>query len=74
VSISLESKLDSYGVYCLVALELRNWMTKEMGADAAVFELLGGTSIAEIGGIITKKKIPCDQMNSKSTRSTRLWI
>ncbi|KAJ4302832.1 hypothetical protein N0V90_001723 [Kalmusia sp. IMI 367209] len=53
--IALDSGLDSYGVDSLVALELRNWMTKEMSADIAVFELLGGTTIRDIGGIIATK-------------------
>ncbi|PVH93388.1 reducing type I polyketide synthase [Periconia macrospinosa] len=54
-TIELDNSLDSYGVDSLVALELRNWMTKEMGAEVAVFELLGGTSIREIGGIVAAK-------------------
>ena len=54
-SIELDRQLESYGVDSLVALELRNWMTKEMGADVAVFELLGGTTLADIGAIITTK-------------------
>lgn len=51
----LDSRLDSYGVDSLVALELHNWMRKDMNADVAVFELLGGTSIREIGSIIAEK-------------------
>jgi hypothetical protein len=54
-NIDLDSKLESYGVDSLVALELRNWMTKEMSADVAVFELLGGTSLKDIGGTIAAK-------------------
>lgn len=30
-------------------------MTKEMSAEVAVFELLGGTTIHDIGNIILKK-------------------
>ncbi|KAF2194371.1 KR-domain-containing protein, partial [Zopfia rhizophila CBS 207.26] len=39
-SIEFDSKLESYGVDSLVALELWNWMTKEMSADVAVFEFV----------------------------------
>jgi aryl carrier-like protein len=54
-SIELDRHLESYGVDSLVALELRNWMTKEMGADVAVFELLGGSTLADIGATIAAK-------------------
>jgi hypothetical protein len=30
-------------------------MTREMGADVAIFELLGGTTLVDIGKIITSK-------------------
>jgi NADP-dependent 3-hydroxy acid dehydrogenase YdfG/aryl carrier-like protein len=54
-NIALDQHLEAYGVDSLVALELRNWMTREMGADVAIFELLGGTTLVDIGKIITSK-------------------
>jgi hypothetical protein len=54
-SIELDGSLETYGVDSLVALELRNWITKEMSADVAVFELLGRTSIRDIGRLIATK-------------------
>jgi aryl carrier-like protein len=54
-NIELDRQLESYGVDSLVALELRNWMTKEMGADVAVFELLGGSTLADISATIATK-------------------
>ncbi|KAF2795479.1 KR-domain-containing protein [Melanomma pulvis-pyrius CBS 109.77] len=46
--INIESALDSYGVDSLVGLELRNWLSKESGADLAVFEILGGATMLQI--------------------------
>lgn len=50
-----ENKLDSYGVDSLVAVELRNWVAKELDADIAVFETLGGATIAGIGSLAASK-------------------
>ncbi|KAL4935935.1 hypothetical protein BDV06DRAFT_233836 [Aspergillus oleicola] len=36
------------GINSLVAVELRNWFEKKIGADVAVFEILGAMSIAEL--------------------------
>lgn len=52
---SMNSSLDSYGVDSLVGVELRNWLAKESGADLAVFEILGGASLTEIGGLVASR-------------------
>jgi hypothetical protein len=39
------------GINSLVAVELRNWFEKKVGADIAVLEILGGRSIAELCGL-----------------------
>ena len=44
-----------YGVDSLVAVEMRNWLAKELRADVAVFELMGNTSIASLGPLIAVK-------------------
>jgi hypothetical protein len=53
--ISIEAALDSYGVDSLVGLELRNWLSKESGADLAVFEILGGATLLMIGDTVAAK-------------------
>ncbi|KAK1468240.1 mycocerosic acid synthase [Colletotrichum melonis] len=42
--------LNSYGVDSLVAVELRVWMTKEVGADISVFDITGGQGIKQLAG------------------------
>ncbi|KAK7441330.1 mycocerosic acid synthase [Colletotrichum acutatum] len=42
--------LNAYGVDSLVAVELRVWMTKEVGADISVFEITGGQGIKQLAG------------------------
>jgi hypothetical protein len=49
--IEISHQIDSFGVDSLVALELRNWLSKEIQADIAVFELLGGATFERVGKI-----------------------
>lgn len=50
-----ERPLHSYGVDSLVAVELRNWFFKEFDADVAIFDMLGGTTIAAVGHLAAGK-------------------
>ena len=47
--IQLESRIESYGMDSLVAVELRNWLAKEVDADIAVFEILGSATLNDVG-------------------------
>lgn len=38
--------VSSYGVDSLMAVELRNWMRKDYDVEIAVFDILGGTTVA----------------------------
>ncbi|TVY91443.1 Reducing polyketide synthase [Lachnellula willkommii] len=40
--------MNAYGVDSLVAVELRTWMTKEIGSDVSVFEITGGQRIQQL--------------------------
>lgn len=44
--IDLATPMHSYGVDSLVAVELRNWFAKELHADVAIFDILGGATIS----------------------------
>ncbi|CAI6339913.1 unnamed protein product [Periconia digitata] len=48
----LDRSLVSFGVDSLVGLELKNWLSKEAGADLAVFEILSGATFEEIGELV----------------------
>ena len=50
------SQLEHYGVDSLVAIELRNWISKEVGVDIAVFEILGGMTLLELGILIAQRR------------------
>lgn len=52
--IETDQPIYSYGVDSLVAIELRNWISKEFGADVPVFEIIGGKSVSALGDLVTK--------------------
>lgn len=53
--IDVGRPLFDYGVDSLVAVELRNWVGKKFVADIAVFDIMGGATIREIGVLVSKK-------------------
>lgn len=48
-------KPSDYGVDSLVAVELRNWIRQEFAAAVAVFEMMGGLTIAEVADLVTSR-------------------
>lgn len=52
--IDANQPLHVFGVDSLVAMEIRNWIAKEFVADVAVFELMGGRSVAAICDLVTR--------------------
>jgi hypothetical protein len=44
-----------YGLDSLVAIEIRNWITRELDASLQVLELLTSSSITALVGLILKK-------------------
>ncbi|RAL14312.1 type I polyketide synthase [Aspergillus homomorphus CBS 101889] len=46
--IDVDRAIHQYGVDSLAAVELRNWFSREMQAEIAVFDILGGASIASV--------------------------
>ena len=52
--IDTDQPIYSYGVDSLVAVEIRNWISKEFAANVPVFEITGGKSVAAIGEFITR--------------------
>lgn len=46
--VSIKQPMHSYGIDSLVAVELRNWFSKELNVEIAVFDMLGGATIAAV--------------------------
>jgi hypothetical protein len=44
-----------YGVDSLVAVELRNWLARELHAEVAIFDILGTATIATAGMLVAEK-------------------
>jgi acyl carrier protein len=55
--IDTSKPLHSYGVDSLVAVELRAWFMKEVGADIAVFDIMGGSSLRELADLAAKRSV-----------------
>ncbi|KAL9074826.1 MAG: hypothetical protein Q9161_001964 [Pseudevernia consocians] len=47
--------LHTYGVDSLLAVELRNYFAKEMEADMAIFDIMGGSSIDSVSMLVSRK-------------------
>jgi hypothetical protein len=53
--IDVEKPIHQYGVDSLAAVELRNWFSRELRADVAIFDILGGANIASAVGLAVRK-------------------
>ena len=47
--------LHAYGVDSLLAVELRNFFAKELGADVAVFDITSGSSFEAVSMVVARK-------------------
>lgn len=54
-STKLKAPLHSLGIDSLVAVELRNWFSKDMGADIATFEILGGMGLEKLAAALVAR-------------------
>jgi hypothetical protein len=54
-NISPSKAMSEYGMDSLVAVEMRNWLIKELGATMPILELLANTSLLELSMKIAKK-------------------
>jgi aryl carrier-like protein len=51
-TIDGEQPLHVYGVDSLIAIELRTWFLKELGADVAVFDIMGESTIKVLSNLV----------------------
>lgn len=54
-SIDASQPLHVYGVDSLVAVELRTWLSKEVGAEVAVFDMVGDSTIRSLGFFVAAR-------------------
>ena len=53
--IDRSKPLHTYGVDSLLAVELRNYFAKEMGADLAIFEIMDGSDFRAVSMAVARK-------------------
>ncbi|KAK4182993.1 hypothetical protein QBC35DRAFT_132042 [Podospora australis] len=53
--LDANTPLHTYGVDSLVAVELRNWFAKEVHADLAIFDILGGATTTTASALAAAK-------------------
>lgn len=53
--IDASRPVHTYGVDSLTAIDLKNWLRKDLGADIPVVQLLGSMSLADVGGAAVAK-------------------
>ena len=53
--------IAEYGLDSLVAVEIRNWMARDLGATLALLELLTSPSIEQLAQNVAKKSALVDQ-------------
>ncbi|PVH95532.1 reducing type I polyketide synthase [Periconia macrospinosa] len=61
---SVNDRMELFGVDSLLALELRNWLLRDMQADLAVFEIMGDSKIEDIGLLAARKSLLVSQEES----------
>ena len=55
VDIDPNRPVHSYGIDSLIAIDLKNWLAREIGADVEVFALLGNMSVASVSAVAAEK-------------------
>ena len=54
-AMDLTTSLAALGVDSLISIELRNWFRQKVGVEFTVLELVGATSIMQLGELAGKK-------------------
>lgn len=54
-NIDINRPMHTYGVDSLTAVEIRTWLRRVVGAEVAVFEILGNASLAALGASVARK-------------------
>ena len=54
--MSAAQDLTSYGVDSLVAVELRNWLVAQVGAEVSIFDLMQSPSLEDLSLRVATKR------------------
>lgn len=57
IDVDTNKPLHAYGVDSLLAVELRNWFGKELGANIAVFDIMGADSITAMSVTVATNSV-----------------
>lgn len=57
VDIDDHGSITSYGTDSLVAVELRNWLLREMGVDVAIFEILSNVGLGNFSEMAARRSL-----------------
>ncbi|TFA97733.1 Polyketide synthase-nonribosomal peptide synthetase [Trichoderma ghanense] len=69
-SINVQRPITDLGIDSLVAVEIRTWFLKELGADVPVVKILGGDTVQQLSTIATKKLLAKNMEAGAETTST----
>jgi len=64
--INVDQSVSSYGMDSLIAVELRNWVSKQLESHVQTFELMSAMSIKSLASMITERSrlVPADLFKS----------
>ncbi|UKZ78777.1 putative Hybrid PKS-NRPS biosynthetic cluster [Trichoderma virens FT-333] len=69
-SINVQRPITDLGIDSLVAVEIRTWFLKELGADVPVVKILGGDTVQQLSTIATKKLLAKNMEAGAEKKST----
>ncbi|KAL2048163.1 hypothetical protein N7G274_000074 [Stereocaulon virgatum] len=55
LDLDLSRPMHTYGINSLVAIDLKNWLAREIGADIEVYVLLGNMSLGTVSALAAEK-------------------
>jgi aspyridone synthetase (hybrid polyketide synthase/nonribosomal peptide synthetase) len=68
--INVQRPITDLGIDSLVAVEIRTWFLKELGADVPVVKILGGDTVQQLSTIATKKLLAKNMEAGAEKKST----
>ncbi|KAM0441837.1 hypothetical protein ACHAQK_004775 [Fusarium lateritium] len=66
-SVNISRPIIDIGIDSLVAVEIRTWFLKELGADVPVVKILGGDTVEQVSTLATKK-LMAKTMDTKASQ------